>query len=419
MKLSVKCLSLSGQSADIWVLDNYLSSVDELAKEEQTAMNVFIEKRIIEQKRSSPFTENEYYHLMVSDQSYQSLSDDEKTAIDVIIRNHTVKKEDKEQVSTTKQARSILKHFYDKYESAIHRTVRENDSLVNALYAKFAWAITVHKAVGSEFNNVILKGFRAENDGICNESYFRWLYSGVSASSGTFYIAQPQYVQPFMNCVVSETDSGVNTGKKVLIFEDYSIPPRFSETVNLKNLSASAAVCELAILLEPKGYILEEVKPSGDYLTKAIFSIPQDIKKRLVIDVHNKGAKDSYGVSAIKIEPYNLVDGNVVKTAIESVMSMHPIQKEVADCPNYIMVVLDSFKEALTDRRVSLELVSAKDYQVICKASSDKGVATLRLWYGTSLENHTKGFINKIEVFDVSDPSITDMVRQSRTMMSK
>ena len=154
-------------------------------------------------------------------------------------------------------------------------------------------------------------------------------------------------------------------------------------------------------------------------MTKAIFSIPQDIKKRLVIDVHNKGAKDSYGVSAIKIEPYNLVDGNVVKTAIESVMSMHPIQKEVADCPNYIMVVLDSFKEALTDRRVSLELVSAKDYQVICKASSDKGVATLRLWYGTSLENHTKGFINKIEVFDVSDPSITDMVRQSRTMMSK
>ena len=418
-KLSVKCLSLSGQSAVIWVLDNYLSSVDELAKEEQIAMNVFIEKRILEQKLSSPFTENEYYRLMFSDQSYQSLSDDEKTAIDVIIRNRTVKKEDREQVSTTKQARSILKRFYDKYESAIHRTARENDSLVNALYAKFAWAITVHKAVGSEFDNVILKGFRAENDGICNESYFRWLYSGVSASTGTFYIAQPQYVQPFMNCVVSETDSGVKTGKQLLVFEDYSISPRFSEIVKLKNLSASAAICELAMLLEPKGYILEEVKPNSDYLTKAIFSIPQDIKKRLVIDVHNKGAKDSFGVSAIKMEPNDLVDGDTVKTAIESVMSMHPIQKEVADCPNYIMVVLNSFKEALKDRGVSLEIISAKDYQVICKAASDKGEATLRLWYGTSLENHTKGFINKIEVFDVSDPSITDMVRQSRTMMSK
>lgn len=419
-RLSVKCLSLSGQNANFWVLDNYLSSVDELSKEEQIAMNVFIEKRIMEHKLSSPFTESMYYRLMISDQDYQALSDDEKAVIDVIIHNRTVKKEERKEVPKEVShtlARSILKRFYDKYESTIRRTARENDSLINALYVKYAWAITVHKAVGSEFDNVILKGFRAENDGICNESYFRWLYSGVSASSGTLYIAQPQYVQPFRNCEVSETSSSVNASKS-LIFEDYKISPRFSDIVKLKNLNTAAAICELAILLEPKEYILKEVKPCSDYLTKALFSIPQVIKKRLIIDVHNKGVKDSFGVSAIKMEPNDVVDGVAVMAAIESIMSMHPTKNEVAEYPNFIAVILDSFKESLKVHGIFLEIISAKDYQVVCKASSNKGGATLRLWYGTSLENHTKGFINKIEVFDTTDPSITDIVRQFITMKS-
>ena len=59
----------------------------------------------------------------------------------------------------------------------------------------------------------------------------------------------------------------------------------------------------------------------NDYLTKAIFSIPQNIKKKLIIDIHNKGAKDAFGVSAIKMEPNDLVDTNLIKNSIESVLS--------------------------------------------------------------------------------------------------
>lgn len=47
-KISVKCLSLSGQDTEIWVLDNYLDCADELAKEEQIAVNVFINRCIAE-----------------------------------------------------------------------------------------------------------------------------------------------------------------------------------------------------------------------------------------------------------------------------------------------------------------------------------------------------------------------------------
>ncbi|MBQ2187128.1 MAG: hypothetical protein II401_01015 [Bacteroidales bacterium] len=415
-KIAVTCLSLSGQSAEIWVLDNYLSSIDELAKEEQIAVNVFIERRIVELKKNSPFTDSEYYRQLMEDSGYQALSEEEQSAIGSLIHNRIVKKEERTQVTTTRAVRSLLKRFYDKYESDIQRQARENDSLINALYAKYAWAITVHKAVGSEFDSVILKGFRAENDGICNESYFRWLYSGVSTSTGAFFIAQPQYVHPFMNCIISETDSGVSTSKPILIFDTYSIPPRFAEIVKLKNTNAAAAICELAIIIEPQGYILEEVKPCSDYLTKAIFSIPQVIKKKLIVDIHNKGAKDSFGISAIKMEPNDLVDLNVIREASESVLSLKPVRVGTAECPEYITEIIQSFIDQIKEIGINLEIVSSKDYQIICKASTEKGGAMLRFWYGTSLENHTKGFINKIEVFDISDPNIVTEIRKLRTL---
>lgn len=60
-KISVKCLSLSGQNAEIWVLDNYLNCADELSKEEQIAVKVFINRRIFEQKKMSPFIESDFY----------------------------------------------------------------------------------------------------------------------------------------------------------------------------------------------------------------------------------------------------------------------------------------------------------------------------------------------------------------------
>lgn len=415
-KIAVNCLSLSGQNAEIWVLDNYLSSIDELAKEEQIAVRVFIERRILELKKNNPFTDSDYYQQLMDDSGYQALSGEERSAIEILIHNRIVKKEDRTHVTTTRTVRSLLKRFYEKYESAIQRQARENDSLINALYAKYAWAITVHKAVGSEFDNVILKGFRAENDGICNESYFRWLYSGISTSTGTFFVAQPQYVHPFMNCIISETDSSVNTSKQLLVFDSYTTPTRFVEIVKLKNINATATICELAKIIEPQGCILEEVMPCSDYLTKAIFSIPQDIKKKLIIDIHNRGAKDAFGVSAIKMEPNELVDANLIKEAIEKVLSSNQSRIDNAECPGYISEVIQTFTEQIKERGIALEIVSCKDFQVICKATSEVGSAMLRFWYGTSVENHTKGFINKIDVFDISDQSIITEVRNLRTL---
>ena len=69
----------------------------------------------------------------------------------------------------------------------------------------------------------------------------------------------------------------------------------------------------------------------------------------------------------------------------------------------------------MKESRIEIELVSNKDHQINCKATSSKGSAMLRLWYGTSLENNTKGFITNIEFFEISDDDIITEIRKIQT----
>lgn len=418
-KISANCLSLRGKITPIWILDNFLSSIDELEKGEQIALNVFIRRRVAEWSKHAPFMTSKHYQQLIVDSRYKALSEKERAAIGELIQNCMVEKEKRTQVSTSSTARSLFKRFYDEYMGDIQRQAIEREPLINALYAKYAWAITVHKAVASEFKNVILKGFRTENDGICNESYFRWLYTGISSSTETLFITQPQRIDPFMNCEINEIGSCISTSKQVLVFDSYDIPPRFAEIIKLENINAAAAICELAMIIETHGCILKEVKPCNDYQTKAIFSISQDTKKDLILDVHNKGPKDAFGVSAIIMEPNSLVDSNVVESAIKSVLSLNPVRTGTVECPGYITEVVLAFVEEIKGRGINLEIVSSKDFQITCKASSKNGGAMLRLWYGTSIENHTKGFVSKIDVFNITDPNILTEIRNLITLSSR
>ena len=134
-------------------------------------------------------------------------------------------------------------------------------------------------------------------------------------------------------------------------------------------------------------------------------------KKKLVIDIHNKGAKDSFGVSSILMEPNELVDSNAINQAINDVMFKPSTKMDAIGCPKYICEVLDSFKKNMLEQGISLEFVLAKEYQVVYEAFSSIGKAKLRFWYGTSQDNHTKGFINKIETFDISDSNIITIIK--------
>lgn len=411
-KISVKCLSLNKQDADVWILDNYLLSEEDLSKEEQIAMRIFINERLSSLEKKSSFKDSSFYKHLLNDDAYKNLNEIDKNILDIRIENRTVAKEKRQKVTTTAENRRLLKKYYDRYKNELQQNLRENDALVNALYVKYGWAITVHKGIGSAFENVILKGNRGENLGNNNEGYFRWLYSGVTSSVGTFYITQPQTLNPFMKCNIHEFSSVANSASKtILVYEGYEVESRYKDLVSGCRANTAAAICEFTKCLESSGCLLEKVEKSGEYLSKAFYSIPQSTSQKLIVDFNNKGAKDSWGVSAIRMEPLACFDRTIVDTAVALVFDNVTDSSASMECPEYIKTVYSALSDFMRDNGISTKRLVSKDYQDVFLFKSLSGEAKVRFWYGTSIQNHSKGYINKIEVFESNDASIIEVIK--------
>jgi len=83
-----------------------------------------------------------------------------------------------------------LKPNSEEYKKALF-----NDPYFNALKIKFGYAITCHKAQGSEWKNVILDSKYIHKK--LSESYVRWLYTAISRTSQMLYILNYEKISIF------------------------------------------------------------------------------------------------------------------------------------------------------------------------------------------------------------------------------
>jgi len=418
-KINVKCLSLVGSpETDIWILDNYFNSEDDLTKEEQIAFRVFVNAKINDEKRKQKFEDSQEYKQLLQDNQYSVLSNEEKEAIKTLVKNYNLPKEKKEKVETSRNSKNLLSSHYKKYSKKLFFQIKDSDPFVNAVFVKYGWAITVHKAIGSSYNEVIIKGHRKENDGITNDSYFRWLYSGLTASK-LVNITSPQIINPFMDCVFEDSSlRGVFIkSKQFLIFEDYELEIKFADKVqSLENKNVVGTICEISKLLEQNGYLLKSSKKYSEYLTKAFYSIPQSDNGQLILNIDNKGSKDNFAVGNIRIENLNGADEIIVKTCIEDCFnqkqSLISITDDKPELPtDFREEIYSAWFKNCENENITLKLIQSHNNQDIFRATSEKNILTLRVWYGTSEKNHTKGFFSKIEVLDKSSESFLEQIK--------
>lgn len=101
-----------------------------------------------------------------------SLSSDENKALylDFCIRNPGLK-------AGTKEFKDTLR----------------SDPYFNALRVKFGYAITCHKAQGSEWNHVFVK-CRTNGNQLCAD-YFRWLYTAITRTAGRLYLMEEPHIK--------------------------------------------------------------------------------------------------------------------------------------------------------------------------------------------------------------------------------
>jgi hypothetical protein len=69
------------------------------------------------------------------------------------------------------------------------------DPYFNALRLKFGYAITCHKAQGSEWNNVFVKCKSHQSQ--LTADYFRWLYTAITRTARNLYLLDPPDLRPW------------------------------------------------------------------------------------------------------------------------------------------------------------------------------------------------------------------------------
>jgi len=71
----------------------------------------------------------------------------------------------------------------------------KSDPYFNALRLKFGYAITCHKAQGSEWNHVFVKCKSHMNQ--LTSDYFRWFYTAITRTAGHLYLLDPPHHTPW------------------------------------------------------------------------------------------------------------------------------------------------------------------------------------------------------------------------------
>lgn len=411
-KVRVKCLSLQNKlSADVWLLNNYFQCEDKLSKEEQIAFRVFVNMLVSAKMKELTFA-GSYEHIQFTqDKEYKQLLAEEK---DLKTRYEGGEKVKTKLDQKQREIRRIENKYTKRYKNRILSNITQTDPFVNAVYANYGWSLTVHKCIGSTFTNVILNAYQGVNRGIANAEYFRWLYSGVTTTSGVLRIVNPQIIHPLMethfeDTTVNSTDSSI-IKKSSLSFSDYKVPDRFISiiTPSLKD-NVKGSICELAILFEPLGYLLDSVNTSSEYLTKVNFSIPTTVNKHLIIAISNKGAKDNWVVSSIRIEKSEGENEIKINERIETLFNSakeSENENSITFPTDFRGKVYEKWYKILSEKGFLLEIVETHNNQDIFKAVSRESKAKFRVWY------RNDGFISQFIMLEKSDDTLGENLKK-------
>jgi hypothetical protein len=86
----------------------------------------------------------------------------------------------------------------------------KSDDYFNSLKIKFGYALTCHKAQGSEWNNVFVNCKTHQN--VLTKDYFRWFYTAITRTSKKLYLFDEPHIKPTsgMTRIGSIFDENVN-----------------------------------------------------------------------------------------------------------------------------------------------------------------------------------------------------------------
>lgn len=105
---------------------------------------------------------------------------------------------------SSEEMRALHIQFDSKYKdkSKVEKTaLRKTDPYLNAFKVKFGYAITCHKAQGSEWENVFVD-CSYHTPSLLNKNYFQWLYTAITRTSSNLYVIDEPKIKLGSNATI-------------------------------------------------------------------------------------------------------------------------------------------------------------------------------------------------------------------------
>ena len=221
-------------------------------------------------------------------------------------------------------------------------------------------------------------------------------------------ISFPQYIDPLENAdFVDSVECGIEDEIYPIYYDEYEPDVTIRDYMkDITNTNVIGCICDLHAKIVGLGGVMNKVYSCSNYLTKVWYIFNGNNK--LILDIDNKGQKEKCVVSNIRIN-------KIVESVDEELRN---IIKQYLYTPRYLLIPKDeresicmSWIDRVKQNGGDLGIIYMHDNQDIWLYKNVDDIIKFRVWYGTSEQSHTKGFISKIEVLEKSNNECVEQLK--------
>lgn len=197
----------SGNIVKVLSLENYmLNPKGELSKDEIKLYKIILNKQIREFLNSKPFETSLEYSELNKSSEYIKVNQDINNLKSELKKGEKVKTKLAEK---EREKRKFIRLAKKKYRNKVETILRKDPTskyykYKNAAFLRYGWAMTVHKSMSYKWDEIAINVDCGENHGINNETYFRWLYTGISRAVNKVNLINYKPITPFNNTHITD-----------------------------------------------------------------------------------------------------------------------------------------------------------------------------------------------------------------------
>lgn len=249
--------SRMGEEFEIYFIKELLESDDaRLTDAQETALQIHLKSLMAVAASEAPFEDSPQYAEMIEKNDYW--------------KNERGQYRDKKD-------RRYLTAYEKSYRAELQKKLLSNDTeyfkWLNASRIRYAWCMTTHKAMAYTFNEVTFSP--KTDEGRTNESYLRFLYTGISRARERVNLVRWVPISPFEKTVFGKAGGATASRKRPVILT--STKENVSADINQlvqKALPAGATVVSRKSANYQEIFEIERCKE----ITKAVFDYTGDAK---------------------------------------------------------------------------------------------------------------------------------------------